>query len=146
MKNNFNILIIITLFIFVLRVHSLITLDSSTHNKFSDPVSEVIGFIEQNVTNITDLKILAEDAHIYRHYLDFNSIDFLRPYDYADPGFYLRRERAYINIEDKLADNFYDLVVIHHSSNYSDSSIKKLQNLGYNLHKLQTASVFTKKT
>jgi len=143
MKSNSSWYVFILLFclIFSYRTY-VIHVDASKVIPQIDFIDEVIDFLDEQNLKGRSLKILSDDANRLRFYLNTESIDFLLPLDYGNPGFYLRENGAYVLIEDRIKNRDYDIIIILDSSNYSDSSFKKLLDVGYNRHKLQTTSIF----
>lgn len=144
MKGNSSwyVFILLLCLIFSFRAYFITHGDTSKVRLQIDFIDEVIDFLDEQNLKVPSLKILSDDANRLRFYLNTESIDFLLPFDYGNPGFYLRENGAYVLIEDRIKNRDYDIIIILDSSNYSDSSFKKLLDVGYNRHKLQTTSIF----
>ena len=143
MKSNSSWYVFIFLLCLILSFRAyVIHGDASKVIAQIDFVDEVIDFLDEQNLKVPSLKILSDDANRLRFYLNNESIDFLRPLDYGNPGFYLRENGTYVLIEDRIKNRDYDIIIILDSSNYSDSSFKKLLDVGYNRHNLQTISIF----
>ena len=144
MKSKLTSCIFVTLLCAILGFRMHVTLsDTSNIENPSDFTDEVKIFLDEQNLNAQTLKILSDDANRLRFYLNYNHIDFLMPLDYSNPGFYLRENRSYISIEDRIKNRHYNMIIILDSSNYSANSLQGLQDLGYNKLKLKTASIFT---
>jgi len=103
--------------------------------------------IEQIVNLIEDDKfinenILIDGAHIINYYSKHKKITNLEVLSRQNTDFFKRTKYLYEDINDKIKDNFYKLIIITESRNYSIHKINYLKDNNYELMDLNTYKVF----
>ena len=107
-----------------------------------DSIDELKYFLDEH--NYKSKKILANGPHILKYHLDHKDIDSLNSLDKQNPRFYQRQSYEYINIEKKIENKIYDIIVISNNSDFNTQSYKKIVNFGYKEYKITGFNIFIK--
>jgi hypothetical protein len=104
-----------------------------------DPIDDLQLFLEPY--DYKSKRVLSNYSHILEYYFmhDFDSLSSLNR---ADPKFYQRRNSQYINIEDKLKNRTYDIVIISTNSDFNEISFNKLIDFGYKEYKIVGFNIY----
>lgn len=133
-----SIVILIAFFIFKL----FLLLPVEIRSDRIDSIDELKYFLDER--NYKSKKILANGPHILKYYLDHKDIDSLNSLDKQNPGFYQRQSYEYINIEKKIENKIYDIIIISNNSDFNSQSYKKIVNFGYKEYKIIDFNIFIK--
>jgi hypothetical protein len=133
-----SILILIAFFVFKL----FLLLPVEIRSDHIDSIDELKYFLDGH--NYKSKKILANGPHILKYYLDHKDIDSLNSLDKQNPRFYQRQSYEYINIEKKIENKTYDIIVISNNSDFNTQSHKKIVNFGYKEYKITGFNIFIK--
>ena len=133
-----SILILTAFFIFKL----FLLLPVEIRSDHIDSIDELKYFLDEH--NYKSKKILANGPHILKYYLDHKDIDSLNSLDKQNPRFYQRQSYKYINIEKKIENKIYDIIVISNNSDFNTQSYKKIVNFGYKEYKITGFNIFIK--
>jgi hypothetical protein len=133
-----SILILTAFFIFKL----FLLLPVEIRSDHIDSIDELKYFLDEH--NYKSKKILANGPHILKYYLDHKDIDSLNSLDKQNPRFYQRQSYEYINIEKKIENKIYDIIVISNNSDFNTQSYKKIVNFGYKEYKITGFNIFIK--
>ena len=133
-----SILILTAFFIFKL----FLLLPVEIRSDHIDSIDELKYFLDEH--NYKSKKILANGPHILNYYLDHKDIDSLNSLDKQNPRYYQRKSYEYINIEKKIENKIYDIIVISNNSDFNTQSYKKIVNFGYKEYKITGFNIFIK--
>jgi hypothetical protein len=86
--------------------------------------------------------ILITGAHIIDYYTSLDNSEELNRCSISEPSFCLRKDYAYINIEDDIKSKKYKMIVILRWMKYPDEKISLLQEIGYIRQTLNIYDIF----
>ena len=107
---------------------------------YNHGLNKVIEILNQ--TEYTNKNILADGDHIFKHYTKNKNIYNLSLLDRKNPSFYSRSNYSYVNLEDKIKNNFFNLIIIDKYRNYKKSKFDFLKKNNYVLHSTLRYNVF----
>ena len=112
--------------------------------EYNNDLNQIVELIQSK--DFINKNILIDAGHIFKYYSDHKNIYELEVYDYDNPGFFIRENYIYNNIEEDIKDEFFKIIAIKKVRKYSKSSIEFLLKNNYELQELSGYNVFILKT
>jgi hypothetical protein len=138
MPNIFSSTILAISLFFLLKLSQLYPITFEI--KKNDNIENLQSFLITH--NYTSKKILANGSHILKYYLNYNNIENLNSLSQKNPKFFQRENYQYVNIEHKLKNRIYDIIIISSNSDFNKNSYKKLINFGYKEYKIEGFRIY----
>jgi hypothetical protein len=112
--------------------------------EYNNDLNQIVELIQSK--DFINKNILIDAGHIFKYYSDHKNIYELEVYDYDNPGFFIRENYIYNNIEEDIKDEFFKIIAIKKVRKYSKASIEFLLKNNYELQELSGYNVFILKT
>jgi hypothetical protein len=114
------------------------TIQFSNDKNQTDSFDDTISFINQ--LSDCEYPIIADGGHIFKYYLNSDSIVALERFSKVDPGFYERVDYEYKDVTVKIKNKEYCAIVIAHA--YKKGQLRRIEEYGYKREDLGKYIVF----
>ena len=98
---------------------------------------------DKNFSN--DEKVLIDGGHVFKYYSNYQSIDNFYIRFLNKPGFFIRENYNYIDVYDRIKNNYYKIIIFRKHFNFPQNIIEEIKNSGYNKSEVDDYFIFNLK-
>ena len=129
--NSYEFVLLLSIFAITISINILAINSKNYYTNFQLYNNKIDTIISEYLIDKKNKNILIDGAHIFNYYSENTNFINLNIMSLSNPSFYIRKNYKNIKINEKIKNNYFDMIIIQSNRSYTDEKIKFLYDSGY---------------